>query len=109
MSDDLELLRGTLDLLVLKALAWGPRHGYAVTEWIHSTTKEELKVDDGALYGSLHRLAARKWVLAEWGVSENNRKAKYYSLTADGRARLRAQAATWERYVRAVSLVLRSS
>lgn len=106
MPEELDVLRGTLDMLVLKALIWGPRHGYAVTEWIREITKGELQVEDGALYGALHRLKARGWIAAEWGLSENNRKAKYYSLTSDGRRELRAQAATWERYSRAVDRVL---
>jgi len=106
MPENLDLLRGTLDMLVLKALAWGPRHGYAVTAWIRDTTREELHVEDAALYASLHRLAARRWVEAEWGMSENGRKAKYYSLTAAGRAQLRAQSVTWARYARAVERVL---
>ena len=106
MPEDLEVVRGTLDMLVLKALAWGPRHGYAVTAWIRETTREELKVEEAALYASLHRLAARRLVEAEWGESENGRKAKYYSLTATGRGELRAQAATWTRYARAVDRVL---
>ena len=106
MPEDLDVVRGTLDMLVLKALAWGPRHGYAVTAWIRATTREELTVEDAALYASLHRLAARRWVDAEWGESENGRKAKYYSLTAAGRSQLRAQAATWARYARAIERVL---
>lgn len=106
MPEDLDLLRGTLDMLVLKALAWGPRHGYAVTAWIRDTTREELRVEDAALYASLHRLAARRWVESEWGVSENGRKARYYSLSPAGRAQLRAQATTWARYARAVERVL---
>ncbi len=106
MPEDLELLRGTLDMLVLKALAWGPRHGYAVTAWIRDTTGEALRVEDAALYASLHRLAARGWVETEWGLSDNSRKAKYYSLTSTGRRELRAQTATWARYARAVERVL---
>ena len=106
MAEGLELLRGTLDMLVLKALAWGPRHGYAVTAWIHETTREELRVEDAALYTALHRLAARRWVEAEWGRSENGRKAKYYSLTPAGRAQLRAQSAIWARYAQAIQRVL---
>ena len=106
MPESLDLVRGTLDMLVLKALVWGPRHGYAVTAWIHETTREELRVEDAALYTALHRLAARGWVEAEWGLSENGRKAKYYSLTPAGRAQLRAQAATWARYARAIQRVL---
>jgi transcriptional regulator len=109
MADELDLLRGTLDMLVLKALLWGPRHGYAVTAWIGETTDDELRVEDGALYGALHRLAARGCLAAEWGLSENNRKARYYSLTAEGRRQLRAQSATWERYARAVARVMRTA
>lgn len=103
---DLDLLRGTLDMLVLKALLWGPRHGYAVTAWIRDTTDEALTIEDGALYGALHRLAARGWIEAEWGVSENNRKAKYYNLTPAGRRELKAQTATWSRYSAAVAKVM---
>jgi PadR family transcriptional regulator PadR len=103
---DLDLLRGTLDMMVLKALNWGPRHGYAVTAWIRETTDEALSIDDGALYGALHRLAARGWIAAEWGLSDNNRKAKYYSLTAAGRRELKAQQATWKRYSLAVAKVM---
>ena len=106
---DLDLLRGTLDLLILKALTWGPRHGYAVTSWIRDTTRGELEVEDGALYQALYRLEQRGWLAAEWGLSENNRKAKYYALTAAGRRRLKAQVSTWERYARAVGRVLREA
>ncbi|MBI3982014.1 MAG: PadR family transcriptional regulator [Gemmatimonadetes bacterium] len=109
MANDLDLLRGTLDLMILKALTWGPRHGYGVTSWIRDTTREELAVQDGALYQALHRLERRGLVTAEWGLSENNRKAKYYSLTPTGRRQLRAESATWERYARAVSRVLREA
>lgn len=109
MVPDLDLFRGTLDLLILKALTWGPRHGYAVSSWIRDTTSGELEVEDGALYQALHRLEARGWVAAEWGVSENNRKAKYYALTADGRRQLKVQASVWERYARAVGRVLREA
>ena len=106
MAENLELLRGTLDMLVLKSLIWGPRHGYAVTSWIRQTSGEQLSVDDGALYGALHRLAARGWVSAEWGLSENNRKARYYSLTAQGRRQLRAESAEWDRYAAAIARVM---
>ena len=106
---DLDLLRGTLDLLILKALTWGPRHGYAVTSWIRDTTRGELEVDDGALYQALYRLEQRGWLTAEWGLSENNRKAKFYALTPAGRRQLKTQASTWERYARAVGRVLREA
>ncbi len=106
---DLDLFRGTLDLLILKALTWGPRHGYAVTSWIRDTTSGELEVEDGALYQALHRLQQRGWLAAEWGLSENNRKAKYYSLTGEGRRQLKSQTSVWERYAQAVGRVLREA
>ena len=109
MADvDLDLVQGTLDVLVLKALLWGPRHGYAVARWIRTSSDEELTVEDRALYFALHRLEERGWVESEWGLSENNRKAKYYQLTSAGRRQLRARVARWERYAEAVSTVLRA-
>ena len=105
-DDDLDLLQGTLDVLVLKTLSWGPRHGYAVARWIAETSGAELQIEEGALYTALHRLEKRGWVEAEWGLSENNRKAKFYQLTARGRAQLRAEVATWQRYTKAVAGVL---
>jgi|SRR5215212_3740889 len=106
MADDLELLQGTLDVLVLKTLSWGPRHGYAVARWIRDTSGDELRVEDRALYVSLHRLESRGWVESEWGLSDNNRRAKYYQLTAPGRKELRQQAMRWTRYASAVHRVL---
>ena len=108
MADDLELLQGTLDVLVLKTLSWGPRHGYDVARWIHDTSREELRVEDRALYVSLHRLEARGWVESEWGLSDNNRKAKYYQLTTAGKKALREQTARWGRYATAVYRVLQA-
>jgi PadR family transcriptional regulator, regulatory protein PadR len=101
-----DLLQGKLDMLILKALTWGPMHGYAVTRWLQETTDDELLVEEGSLYPALHRMAKRKWVKAEWGISENNRRAKYYSLTAAGRAQLQAQAGAWERLATIVTKVL---
>lgn len=109
MRSDLDLVQGTLDILVLKTLTWGPRHGYAVAQWIRQTSGNELRVDDGALYTSLHRLEARHLVRAEWGLSENNRRAKYYELTAAGRRELVAESDRWNRYTAAVSRVLRTA
>jgi len=103
---DLQLLQGTLDVLVLKALSEESRHGYAVARWIHETTDSELLVEDRALYVSLHRLEQRGWVESEWGVSENNRRARYYALTAAGRRQLAAESARWRRYAAAVTKVL---
>ena len=107
MADrDLELLQGTLDVLVLKALSWGPMHGYAIARWIGSTTDGEITVLDGALYTALHRMDARRWIEAEWGLSEKGKRARFYRLTTEGRRQLRAEAASWRRYSNAVSKVL---
>ncbi|HKG92011.1 MAG TPA: PadR family transcriptional regulator [Gemmatimonadaceae bacterium] len=109
MSDDsLDLLRGTLDVLILKALTWGPRHGYAVARWIEDATRSALQIEEGALYHGLHRLEKKGYVTSEWGLSETNRKAKYYALTSAGRRRLAAQSATWTRYAEAVFAALRT-
>jgi transcriptional regulator len=105
----LELLQGTLDVLILKSLSWGPRHGYAVAESIQEKSLQELKVEEGALYPALHRLEKKGLLEAEWGVSENNRRAKYYRLTSEGRAHLRAESRTWARYAAAVTRVLEAT
>jgi len=103
--DASDLLHGTLDVLVLKALSLGARHGYAVSEWIEQHGDGDLVIVDAALYKALHRLEDVGAIEAEWGVSENNRKAKYYSLTTRGRAQLRAETATWRRYASAVGRI----
>jgi transcriptional regulator len=108
-NDDLDLLQGTLDLLILKTLTWGPRHGYAVASWIRQTTNDRLQIEEGALYTALHRMEKRGWLDSEWGLSENNRKAKYYQLTAQGRRQLRAKTAAWTDYAGAVFKVLETS
>ena len=101
--DTSDLLRGTLDLLVLRALATQPLHGFGLSRWIEERTNNELEIVDSALYKALYRLEDGGAIAAEWGLSENNRKAKYYSLTPRGRQMLRAETATWKRYVAAVS------
>lgn len=107
MADiDLPLLQGTLDVLVLKTLSWGPRHGYAIARSIRSTTEGLLQIEDRALYISLHRMEGKDWIESEWGTSENNRKAKYYRLTAAGRRQLQARSRLWTRYAEAVFKVL---
>ncbi len=108
MRDDLELLQGTLDVLVLKALAFGPRHGYAVAHWVRRMTDDALQIEEGALYTALHRMHKRGLLEADWGVSENNRRAKYYSLTDDGRQALRREERRWTRYAEAMFKVLRA-
>ena len=106
MTADLSLLQGTLDVLVLRTLAWGPRHGYAVTRWMRETTGDRLQVEEGALYTALHRMEKRGWIESEWGVSDTGRRAKFYQLTREGRAQLQAQTERWARYARAVTKVL---
>jgi transcriptional regulator len=105
----MDLLKGTLDVLVLKALTWGPRHGYAVARWIEDATTGQLQVEDGALYHALHRLEKQGWLESEWGVSEANRRARYYTLTRAGRRQLAAKTATWTRYAEAVFAALRTA
>lgn len=102
----LNLLQGTLDLLILQALAWGQMHGYGISRLIRERTNEVLLVEDAALYQALHRLERKGCIQAEWGVSDNNRRAKYYALTAIGRRVLRQQADQWRRYASAISAVL---
>ncbi len=107
MNDaQLGLLRGTLDVLILKALAWGPLHGYGIANLIRQQTEEALVVEEGTLYPALWRLENKGWVEGEWGLSENNRKAKYYRLTADGQRRLREQTKSWQAYAVAVAKML---
>ena len=109
VRDPLSLLQGTLDVLILKTLAGGPQHGYAITRFIHQKTNGALEIEDAALYQALHRLGHRGQIEAEWGLSENNRRAKYYRLTPSGRKALREEAATWRRYAAAVFKVLESA
>jgi PadR family transcriptional regulator, regulatory protein PadR len=105
-GDSLELLQGTLDVLVLRTLAWGSMHGYAVSRWIRQRTDGVLEIEDAPLYKALHRLERAGHVAAEWGLSENNRRARYYALTPAGRRALKAQESAWRRYAEAVFKVL---
>jgi transcriptional regulator len=104
--DELELVRGTLDLLILKALSWGPKHGLAVLRWLEQVTQARLQVEEGALYPALHRMEQKGWLEAEWGITEKNRKAKYYRLTREGRRQLASELSRWSRYTEAVGLVI---
>ena len=104
-----DLLQGTLDLLVLKTLSWGPAHGYAIARWIQQLTGQVLDVGEGSLYPALHRLEERGWVKSEWQLSPNNRRAKFYQLTTRGRQQLRAETASWTEFVDAVGKVLRTT
>jgi PadR family transcriptional regulator, regulatory protein PadR len=107
-SETGELIQGTLEMLILKALVRRPMHGYAVAEWIQQTSQQVLKVEEGALYPALHRLELRGVLKAEWGTSENNRRAKFYRLTAEGKKRLSAESQRWARLSTAVAFVMQA-
>ncbi len=108
MTDEsrLDLPQGTLDLLILKAVSLGPMHGWAISERIREVSRETLRIPQGSLYPALHRLERRGWISAEWGASENNRRAKYYQLTRSGRNQLEAETDAWKALTTAVGLVL---
>ena len=101
-----DIFTGTLDLLILKAVSWGPRHGYAIGRWIRETTSEDVIVHEGVLYPALHRLGRRGWLTEQWGVTDTGREAKYYRLTKAGARRLEAETTGWKRLVDAIGLVL---
>jgi transcriptional regulator len=105
-DQDLPLLKGTLDLLILKTLNWGPMHGYGIATWLEQRSRGNIGVDDSALYQALQRMEGRGWLSAEWGITENSRRARYYRLTAAGRQRLRTESETWLRYTRSVTAIL---
>jgi len=100
------LLRGTLDVLVLKALSWGPRHGYAIAEWVHAITDGDLLVEEGPLYTALHRLEKRGWITSIWRQTEKNRIARFYELTPKGRQALQDRIKRWRAYASAIDLVI---
>src|SRR5688500_3339486 len=104
-----ERRHGTLDVMILKTLSWGRMHGYGVGRWIEQQGGEALQIDEGSLYPALYRLERKGWIDSEWGLSEKNRRAKYYRLTAQGRAGLREHAALWTDFSKAVASVLRST
>ena len=103
---ELDLLLGTLDILVLKTLSWGPMHGYGVARWIRESSDGTFRILDGALYAALHRLEEREWVQSEWGHTDEGKRAKFYRLTAAGRRRLRQETRNWERYAAGIARVL---
>lgn len=104
-----DILQGTLDMLVLKALSRGTMHGFEVSKWIRQTTDEALLVEEGSLYPALYRMEKRGWIESEWGTSENNRKAKYYSLTETGRKQLQIESSGWERLTEAISKIMQTA
>jgi len=101
-----ELLDGTLDVLILKTLSWGPMHGFGIGRWIEQLSGNELRIEEGSLYPALYRIESKGWVEASWGVSENQRRAKFYRLTAEGRRQLLKNADTWSNFAHAVARVL---
>ena len=103
---DLDLLRGTFDLILLRTLSWGPMHGLGILRWIENTTQNSLQIEEGSLYPALHRLEQKGWLDAEWGFTENNRKAKYYRLTKPGRQQLATELGRWSRYTKAVGQII---
>ena len=110
MTDtEMELLQGTLDALVLRALSWQPMHGYAIARFIRNGSNDAFRIQDGALYTSLHRMEAKGWVESEWGISDRGKRAKFYTITTAGRRALRAESRAWERYVEAVAGVMRAT
>lgn len=109
MADPMNLLRGTLDALVLKTLSGGPLHGYGIADFVHGATDGALEIEDGALYRALHRMEDRGWLSAEWGISAQGRRAKFYQLTAVGRRQLKAEQRAWQRYATAVAKVFAAS
>ena len=106
-SDRLDLLQGTLELLILRVLRWGPRHGHGIATLIQQTSDGQLKIEGGSLYPALQRLLRERWIEASWGLSSNNRRARFYKLTASGRRQLAAEETNWERLVAAMQLVAR--
>ncbi|HEY4130142.1 MAG TPA: PadR family transcriptional regulator [Gemmatimonadaceae bacterium] len=106
MDEKLDLPQGTLDLLILKAISLEPQHGWAISERLHQVSRETLQIPQGSLYPALHRLERRGWIKAQWGASDNNRRAKYYELTRTGRKQLETEENQWRRLTTAVSLVL---
>jgi transcriptional regulator len=109
MSDSIDLLQGTLDMLILRTLQAGPMHGWGISQRIQQVSEDVLRVNQGSLYPALYRLEDQGWLAAEWGASENGRRAKFYTLTRDGRKRLEEETAQWERLAAAVALVLRTA
>lgn len=105
-NDSLPLVQGTVDLLILRTLAWEPMHGYGISSWIRTRTDEELELQDAALYQALRRLEKKKWVEAEWGLTETNRRARFYRMTSRGRKQLERELATWRRYTEAMARAL---
>ena len=109
MADKIELLQGTLDMLILRTLKWGPQHGHGISVAIRDTSEDVLKVEHGSLYPALHRLREQGWIQAEWKMTENNQRARYYRLTAKGKKRLTAEETRWNQMVEAITRVMKQA
>jgi len=110
MADaSVEFLKGTLDLMILKTLSWAPAHGYGIARWIEQCTDDVLQVEEGSLYPALHKLEENGLITADWGISENNRRAKFYRLTAGGKKQLQASRSNWTRFAAALTKVLQTA
>jgi PadR family transcriptional regulator, regulatory protein PadR len=109
MPRSVEFRQGAIELLILKSLSWGPQHGFSIARWVQGTTDDVLRLEEGSLYPTLHRLEDKGWVKASWGVSENNRRARFYELTARGRTQFAREMNDWWRYAAAIAKVLTSS
>jgi PadR family transcriptional regulator len=109
MAEQLDIVRGTLDLMILKSLSWAPMHGLAIVRWIERTSNAQLLIEEGALYPALHRMEQKKWLDAEWRYTEQGRKAKFYRITAAGKRQLTAELSRWARYSQAMALVIAAS
>lgn len=107
-KDRIELLQGTLDFIVLQTLRWGPRHGYGIAQMIRANSNETLQVDTGSLYPALHRLERKKWIAADWDVSQNRQRVRVYKLTAAGRKQLAVERTRWEQLTQAIAGVMRA-
>jgi PadR family transcriptional regulator PadR len=106
MTRSVEFRQGAIELLILRTLAWGPQHGFSIARWIQDTTDDVLRLEEGSLYPTLHRLEDKRWVTSRWGLSASNRRAKFYELTADGRKQLTIETRDWWRYAEAIGKVL---
>jgi len=102
-----EILKGTLDMLILSSISQGPKHGYGIAQWLEQTSRDLLQIEQGSLYPSLYRMEERGWISARWGLTELNRRAKFYALTARGQEQLETETRGWERLVEAITLVLK--
>jgi transcriptional regulator len=105
-SDSVEILQGTLDLIVLKSLSWGPMHGFGLARWIQLTTDDVLRVEEGSLYPALYRMENRGWIRADWALTENGRRAKYYKLTATGKRQLAVESRAWDDVSGAIAKIM---